>query len=107
MRKYLCGNPTAECGGSTCIISGANVTKAHSSSEEAFKCFARNLIRKGYTKVGEREYKAPNDGAILLLTKKSRFGTPLRKGKTGGGAGTAGSDKRIMTIRCGGCIQCC
>jgi len=71
------------------------VLKAHNSAPEAFKCHARYLIKVlGYEQVGSREFRPPDGGPILVLTKKCRFGGVLRKGK---GSGEGGN--RVMPRR--------
>lgn len=79
-RRYLCGVEYSECSGSY-VTTPSGPRKAHGSSEEAFKCMAAYLLRQGFTQVGGREFAAPNNGPIRVLTKKSRFGFPLRPGK--------------------------
>jgi len=92
MRMYTCGVPAVDCNGSSVTTSfGIRcVRTAHNSSTEAFKCRTRYLIKVlGYTKegptgpLGAREFCPPDGGPILVLTKKSRFGGVLRRGKGG------------------------
>ena len=100
MFKYLCGTPDNKCRGSlTQLASCQGHTKSHSSTDEAFRCYAAYLIGEGYTQVGSREFAAPNGGPVLVLTKKSRFGARLRKGKNVEGKGS-----RFTTQRTGGTI---
>jgi hypothetical protein len=83
-RKTMCGTPRQFCCGSVVKANkslGGGVS-AHPTPEEAFKCYAQYLIKIGYIQVGNREFASPNDGPILLLTKKCRFGAPLRPGKS-------------------------
>lgn len=81
--KWICGVPDSYCIGSpTNASSGLRKShKMHGSPQEAFKCYARYLLGQGYTQVGPREFAAPNGGEIMVLTKKSRFGSMLRGGK--------------------------
>lgn len=81
--KYFCGVPTDKCIGSLSQLSNGirRNPKTHSSPEQAFKCYAKYLLTQGYIQVGPREFASPNDGPILVLTKKSRFGARLRGGK--------------------------
>lgn len=80
-KKYLCGVPQAQCCGSQSTTAGClKGTKSHSSTIEAFKCYANYLIRDGYKQVGPREF-CKDDGPIIVLTKKIRFGAVLRGGK--------------------------
>ncbi len=94
---YLCGTPNEHCTGSKyTITSNANMpSKAHSSRDEAFRCYKRHLLRLGYTQVGSREFQAPNGGRVLVLSKKSRFGGRLRSGK---------ENNRYMHDNCKGTI---
>lgn len=81
----LCGVPERECTGGTHTMAdviGRVTTKAHGSSTEAFECYRRYLLKRGYEQVGNRDFLAP-DGVVLVLTKKIRFGGRLRKGKGG------------------------
>jgi len=84
--RFLCGVNETNCqGGRTAVSAGIRTTtefrKTHSSNIEAFKCMVNNLKQLGYTQVGPREFQEPEDGCILVLTKKSRFGQRLRSGK--------------------------
>ncbi len=79
--KFLCGTPHARCtGGQSSIANSLKGAKTHSTSEEAFKCYARYLLAEGYTQLGPREF-SKNGGPIQLLTKKCRFGARCRGGK--------------------------
>jgi hypothetical protein len=81
--KYVCGVPANNCTGAfTSASNGLKKScKMHSSPQEAHKCYARYLLRQGYTQIGSREFAAPNGGPIIFLTKKSRFGARCRGGK--------------------------
>ena len=80
----LCGVPKSECLGGTAQLSKSleRDAKIHSSHEEAFKCYEKYLLRQGFIKIGNREYKDPMGGPIRILTKKCRFGGVLRSGKS-------------------------
>lgn len=80
--KYSCGVPQEYCiGGLAQVSSGLKKSgKTHGSPKEAFGCYAKWLLRQGYKQVGPREF-CKDDGPILVLTKKSRFGARLRGGK--------------------------
>lgn len=54
--------------------------KIHSTPQEAFKCYSQHLERTGHEKISSREFRLP-EGGILVLTKPSRYGGKLRKGK--------------------------
>lgn len=96
MRRFTCGVPSGHCAGSKPpMLSfgiGTKVSKVHVTPEDAFRCYTRWLIREeGYTRVGPREF-SKDGGPILMITKKSRFGGVLRKGK----------EKRLMPQKHGG-----
>lgn len=96
MRKHICGTPKEFCSGSNFSVGkGLLFHLVHQTAEEAFKCHASYLVtQKGHIQVGSREFKDPTDGYIRVLTKKSRFGAPIRKGKTG----QDGNGKRGMFV---------
>lgn len=79
--KYLCGTPQDKCcGANSQVASALKNSKTHSTPQESFACYAAYLIGDGYTQVGPREF-SKNNGPILVLNKKSRFGCTLRGGK--------------------------
>ncbi len=90
-RKYLCGVPWEECTGSIVKMqnmwaSGAasarrGTARVHDSREEAFVCHRNHLLRQGFVQIGPRDFQAPNNGPVRVLTKKSTFGAELRWGK--------------------------
>lgn len=90
-RKILCGTPTKHCSGSLTPTSAwlGGAQRAHNSSEDAFRCYARYLVGVlGGEQVGGREFRLPEGNelgvsGVLVLTKKSRFGGELRPGKSG------------------------
>jgi hypothetical protein len=92
--RYTCGVPKEHCTGGTIRVSAgmksairAESINCHASPQEAFRCHARYLVEVlGYTRVGNREFAPPDGGPIRVLTKKSRFGGELRKGKSVEGA---------------------
>lgn len=79
----LCGTPKQFCSGSNPHMSKSlEGVKVHADSEQAFKCYARYLVKeRGYERIGSREFKPP-EGYVLVLNKKSNFGGKLRKGKS-------------------------
>ena len=96
MRRHLCGVPKEECTGTGI---GANqglgkFTKCHSSPQEAFECHARWLKKQGYVQIGKKEFAAPNNGPVRVLTRPGKFGAVMRRGKVGEG-GQSGSTTRI------------
>jgi hypothetical protein len=68
--------------------------KVHASTQAAFECYCRYLEKTGHVRLSMREYRQPA-GGVLLLTKRSRFGTKVRLGKEG---------NRYMVLRHNGCI---
>lgn len=81
--KHTCGVPKELCNGGTVLTNkslGGSI-KAHGTSEEAFKCHKRYLLSQGYEQIGSRDFRPPDGGPILILSKKSKFGGKLRKGK--------------------------
>lgn len=95
---YLCQTPQDQCGGSHRAMNHGleNIKKrAHGSPSEAFRCHRRYLLAQGFTQVGGRDFSPPgNEGPVLVLTKKSRYGGKLRPGKTGQGEGSGVPAKR-------------
>ena len=101
MNRYACGVPTNECIGSLAPVKRPlALPMAHGTREEAFRCMVASLKRRGYTRIGGREYAPPDGGPILVLAKKIRFGGRLRRGKSAEG----GKTKRVMPERGGGII---
>ena len=44
----------------------------------------KHLLSLGYKAVGSRAFSPPDGGPIVILTKKTRFGGRLRRGKSEG-----------------------
>ncbi len=84
-RKYrvLCGVPEEHCiGGALSTDQRLGTAKCHGGHSDAYRCYARYLIRvKGFTWLGGRDYRPPDGGPIRILTKKIRFGSRLTTGK--------------------------
>lgn len=84
--EYLCGTPGVSCSGHISKLNhgleGRGI-RAHGSRSAAFACQRRYLLSQGYTQVGGHAFAAPDDGPILILTKKSHYGGKLRNGKEG------------------------
>ena len=99
--RILCGVPVASCGGTGYVTKQQISPKAHGSRDEAFRCMRRHLIAQGYVPIGPREFRPPDGGCILVLTKKSRFGGRLRTGKRAEGGTTT---SRFMPDRGAGII---
>ena len=94
MHKVCCGTPAANCTGGVVTMNSGwrgfgldKSAKVHNSNEEAFNCYSHYLQSIGYMRVGSREFETPS-GTILVLTKKSHFGSILRRGKSSDGAKT-------------------
>ena len=80
-RAYLCGVSAENCIGTDAMVGGNEFIKVHSTRDEAFRCMQRHLVTQGYTQIGPREFAPPDDGPVLLLNKRSKFGGVLRRGK--------------------------
>lgn len=83
--KVLCGVPSEFCSGGNYVVSSGlgRSRKVHKDHEEAFKCHSNFLISQGFKKIGIKEFIDPKDNTIRILTRKSKFGGKLRKGKEG------------------------
>lgn len=83
----ICQTPDKHCSAGYVQVNArmGKSAKAHASNIEAFLCFKRYLVNvKGYTQIGGREFSPPgDDGPVLVLTKKIRYGARLRHGKQG------------------------
>jgi hypothetical protein len=97
----LCGVPKNDCNGSfTKTSSGLGAaSSAHATPREAFACMKRFLLSQGFVQVGSREFAPPGGGPVRVLTKKSRFGGRLRRGKEG--------TRRMPILRGGGIAFMC
>ena len=97
--KFLCPTPREECTGKTVSMNNffcqSKNAKVHASPQAAFTCYCHYLDKTGHERLSVREYRRPNGGGILLLTKQSRFGTKVRLGKEG---------NRYMVLKHSGCI---
>lgn len=81
-KAFLCGVPDQFCSGGVKAIENIVAKRGHSSSEEAFRCKKNYLVQQlGYTQIGAREFRPPDGGPVLVLTKKSRYGGVVRRGK--------------------------
>jgi len=109
MNKYTCGVPKEHCSGVSMPILSAGirkyVIKAHNSPEDAFRCHAHYLINIcGYRQVGSREFSLGDGSPIRVLTKKSRFGCRLRRGKSGQGEHKHRTKRQMPPVQTGGFI---
>lgn len=80
MRRHICGTPAEGCTGTRSVVDKEGVG-THATAEEAFACYRQYLIGQGFRPVGTRELVDPSDGYVRVLTKKIRFGAPVRRGK--------------------------
>jgi hypothetical protein len=78
-RKFLCGVPKKYCCGSFTTVDKHSI-KTHGTPQESFNCHKRYLLATGYKQIGSREFLKPGE-PIRVLTKKCRFGSPIRVGK--------------------------
>lgn len=106
-RRYLCGTPTPQCGGAKTVVANfmGKYQKSHGSPQQAFKCYRAWLLSQGFEQVDSRAFRAPEDNilgvtGVLLLSKPSHFGAPLRGGKRAGP--TECKSKRFNNVRQGG-----
>ena len=84
---YLCGVPKEECVGGKGQLWEPSMSgrRTHSSPLDAFACMRRYLLKNGYVQGQDsRSFIPPDGGSILVLTKKTRFGGRLRRGKSEG-----------------------
>lgn len=96
MRRFICGS-MHNCSGSLSQTEIGSM-RTHASREEAFKCKVHDLMSRGYIRVGKREFKDPNDGTILILSRITKFGGEMRGGKV------EQSSKRTVFMKPGGGI---
>jgi len=106
---YLCPTPKNCCTGKVGNYSASldkQGIKKHGSPHEAMACYVRYLTQTlGYERLSSREFRPPDGGPIVVLSKVSRFGARLRSGKSG--EGSANSNSRGMpSVRTGGVIIC-
>ena len=96
--KYLCPTPREHCTGKTTSMNNffnqPKNAKLHGTPSAAFDCYVSFLEKTGHQRLAQREFRRP-EGGILLLTKRSRFGTKVRLGKEG---------TRFMVLKHNGCM---
>lgn len=74
--KFACGTPTEHCNGhNTTDFTG----KYHDDRASVLACQRRYLLKQGCTQITSRSFALPNDGPILVLSKKPQR---LKPGKT-------------------------
>ena len=96
MRTFTCGVPRNECNGAEVQLTNSLKStgiKVHGTSEQAFNCHVRYLLKQGYKRLGTREFTKDDDSPILILNKKSHFGGVFRQGKK---EKTTNSGRRVM-----------
>lgn len=88
-QKVYCGVPEKICFGANHIanamLNHSSSVKLHANSEEAFKCYKRWLVLEGYEQIGPREFRKEGE-PIRVLTRKSKFGTKMKSGKSKDGS---------------------
>lgn len=106
---FLCPTPKQQCTGKVGNYSASldkQGIKKHGSPKEAMDCYVRYLTQTlGYERLSSREFRPPDGGPILVLTKESRFGARLRSGKAGEGSGMSNS-RGMPTVRHSGICIC-
>ena len=96
MRKWLCGVPNNFCNGAMAQVGNASM-RVHSSPAEARKCYINYMIKhKGWHRCESSNELRKECEPRLILTKASKFGTPLRMGKRSEGGR---SSKRLTWKR--------
>jgi hypothetical protein len=91
MRRHLCGTPRQHCTGSPSTVDKESLG-THATAHEAFACHRHYLITHlGHIPLGPRELLDPADGLVRVLTKKIRFGSPVRRGKGPEGGSAIGN----------------
>jgi len=86
-KRYMCGVPFEHCMGgeisrTSSFLGASGRIKAHTTSQEAYKCMERYLVEvEGYTKGRNHEFHKPGH-PCRVLTKPSQFGGELRHGKS-------------------------
>lgn len=80
---YLCGTPREACTGSHSKDTNANlkISKWHSSPRDAKRCYVRYMKSLGWSLSGGNLLVKEGETSIVL-TRESRYGMRLRKGKT-------------------------
>lgn len=73
---FTCATPKGDCSGRTMVES---IFKVHSSHEEVIKCKVNYLLKNGYKRLSKREYINPENGRILVLSRKAPRAQPVRK----------------------------
>lgn len=80
--KVLCSTPNDYCsGGRLQTDMRSQKKKCHNTHDEAYRCYVKYLISQGYTQYPNREFAPPGGGPRLVLTKRSRYGMHMRRGK--------------------------
>ena len=86
-RIVACPTPKEHCTGGKRLTNASMRDKGvryHQTHGQAYKCYRRYLVRiLGFEDMGNREFRPPDGGPRVMLTKKSRFGASMRLGKEG------------------------
>jgi len=82
---YLCGVSELECIAPIKTV-GSNSRKVHGSRSEAFACFRRAMEKRGYKRIGSREFRKEGE-PVYVAAKRTKFGARLRAGKSETGKG--------------------
>lgn len=83
--RFICGTPADKCTGGIAEVShmlSPQIKRVHGSRTEAMRCHVRYLKSVGYTQLGPHEFRL-NNGPVLVISKRIRFGGDLRPGKGG------------------------
>ena len=75
--QYICSTPYDKCYGKN--PKSKEKFRMHSTPEQVKACLRNYLLSQGYERLGPREFKNPETGSILLLSKKP---TRAKPGKT-------------------------
>lgn len=84
---YMCPTPEMHCSGGKPQLNAATRNapkKFHQTSEDSYRCYRKYLITVlGFEDMGNREFRDPNGGPRIFLSKKSKFAERFRPGKEG------------------------
>lgn len=86
---FTCNTPVNECRGSFVVAGpGKGKVKYHGDPKQVRRCQARYLEGQGYTRIGQREFRHPDKG-VLVLDKRPSPPVVTGKGGEKGGRGRA------------------
>lgn len=76
-KAYVCNTPMDSCNGTP--NKNPNMRKVHMTRKEARDCYIKYLVSKlGYTRLGTSQFKPPDGGPVLLLSKQSHYGLRMK-----------------------------